>query len=379
MKTHTPRLLKSLKFLGVSVFFCLLTSFNVLWPVITAMGGQMYSPLNSTPTTYDCSITNGVTNTTGCKVEGSNYIKLTTSYSGNLQCNYVLSVHNGRALFIPGRTQNEYQAFVNWAAINANVLTFHQGCDDGGWGPWSGCKNACGSCTETRQCLYLVRNQTIYSGAVCIGDSSQTITATGGCTGTWQQVGCSVTCGGGQTTPTCVGGPCDNNTKPAPISCNAQSCSICGNGKIDPGEYCDGGNYCVNCQACAAESILGYGQDQCPSGHRNCLDPAILAAYGCLDIRWSCYGDAPNRCPAGDGGPAWDADHNGWCWGGYEGNPNFWWEECGANANNMFYWCRKWAHTCIPCPNSQVGCPGYVDPCTQPFPPCGCDNSCGMG
>lgn len=161
--------------LGTCVFFCLLMSSLLASPSgpgtdsPTIIVDDNYSTLSRDTTTYDCKSND----TSGCRASGESKIKLTSSYEYHNQtisfCNYIMSVNNGVSLFIPAKTQAEYQSFLTWAANNANVLTFHQGCDNGGWGPWTGCESACGNCTQTRQCYYL--NNAQYAGNPCVGDT----------------------------------------------------------------------------------------------------------------------------------------------------------------------------------------------------------------
>ncbi len=216
--------------LATCVFFCLLTSSSLATDTqtIDISSNDTYSTLDRQSTTYDCKSND----TNGCKATGDSKIKLESSYEYHNQtisyCNYIMSVNNGVSLFIPAKTQAEYQSFLTWAANNANVLTFHAGCDNGGWGPWTGCEGACGNCTETRQCYYL--NNAQYAGTPCVGDSRRNITATAGCTYTPGYAACPSACGSAASTlsPTsCLrsdGVSVDLSFCPQTKTCDAVNC-----------------------------------------------------------------------------------------------------------------------------------------------------------
>lgn len=91
---------------------------------------------------------------------------------------------------------------------------------DGGWSDWSACSVSCGDGTQTRTCI---NPAPACGGAACSGPSTQSCNA--GCcpvNGGWSA--CSVSCGGGTRTctnppPSCGGAKCSGSKK-----CNTEPC-----------------------------------------------------------------------------------------------------------------------------------------------------------
>src|SRR5439155_518579 len=103
----------------------------------------------------------------------------------------------------------------------------------------------------------------------------------------------------------CIGGVCTAGEAPCPAEqCDdaTQSCILCGDGHLDPGEQCDDGNTTVGdgCNAACRTEVCGDGVVQAARGEQ-CDDGNTVSGDGCTSIcRKEICGDGTVRANLGE-------------------------------------------------------------------------------
>ncbi len=272
------------------------------------------------------------------------------------QCKYI-TVNNGKTVFIPARTSNEWKSFMDWAGNplrNGGQVDLH-GCSDGMWTVWSGCSPACGPLagTQNRLCVYTSnwkgnncsaldawgssRACADYSTCVCAAkDANSTFCAgsdsgftampppvtyvnLGGCDGTKCQAACVAnyhTIAGGCAINTCApltanATACNALTPPAHnqsytlvAACSASPClATCNSGYFRDGAVCNITPVCgASPNTCSAGAPSGYdGPKACGGSVENWTCSSGSASIACTSTTAACpsCGGSANTCAVG--------------------------------------------------------------------------------